>query len=114
MSSALVSALPRERASVDTERPQPAARGPRTIGAAFVLFARHGSPRVLLAGVLISLAIRVRMGEWSAWDLAAVAINLLALPVQEWILHVCLLHCPPMTLWGRRYEFRIPRIHRAH
>jgi len=114
MSSALLSVIPRERPSVATERSQAAACSPRTIGAAFVVFARHGSPRVLLIGVMISAAIRVRMGEWSVWDLAVIAITLVAWPIQEWILHVCLLHCPPITLWGRSYEFRIPRIHRAH
>ena len=42
------------------------------------------------------------------------AAIVLVWPVQEWLIHVCILHWKPFTVWGRTIDFRIPRKHRAH
>jgi hypothetical protein len=87
---------------------------PRTIGEALPVFLRHGSPRILLAALAVALVVRLRMGSWSWWDLLAVAALAAYWPIQEWLIHVYILHFKPFTLFGRTLDFRVPRSHRAH
>jgi hypothetical protein len=68
----------------------------------------------LLAIVLAALGVRVALGAWSLWDLA-VALGWLAFwPLQEWLIHVFILHYRPLTLFGRSLDFKVPKLHRAH
>jgi hypothetical protein len=87
---------------------------PRTLGEAIPLFLRHGSPRLLLAAVVVALAARFAVGGWSLWDLAPVAGLLALWPIQEWLIHVYILHRRPRLWRGRVVDFRVPRKHRAH
>ncbi len=109
MSSA--ASIPAERAEPDVASPSDV---PRTLREAIPAFLRHGSPRVLIACVAIALTIRISVGAWSAWDLAPLAGLLLYWPIQEWLIHVFILHARPMRLFGRTIDFRVPRKHRAH
>jgi hypothetical protein len=77
-------------------------------------FLRHGSPRVLCAIVAAALAVRLLLADWSLWDLA-IPVGLVAFwPLQEWLIHVFILHYQPVRVFGRQLDFKVPRLHRAH
>jgi hypothetical protein len=87
---------------------------PATLGQAIPEFLRHASPRFLIAALSVALAARVAAGGWSAWDVAPVLALLAVWPVQEWLIHVFILHRQPTRWRGRTIDFRVPRKHRAH
>jgi hypothetical protein len=90
------------------------ATSPSTIAEALPIFVRHGSPRILIAGLAVAVAARLWVGQWSPWDLVPVAAVLAYWPVQEWLIHVFILHFKPLRLCGRTIDPRVPRSHRAH
>ncbi|HYD49142.1 MAG TPA: sterol desaturase family protein [Terriglobales bacterium] len=87
---------------------------PETIGAAWPIFLRHGSPRILLTAAAASLAARVVIGDWSAWDLVPLLAIAALWPVQEWLIHVYILHFRPVQVFGRTIDFPVPKSHRRH
>jgi len=87
---------------------------PDRLRPALAVFFQHASPRVLTALVAASLGVRVALGNWSLWDLAVPAALLAFWPLQEWLIHVFILHYQPVTLFGRRLDFKVPKLHRAH
>ena len=89
-------------------------RSPSTLPDAIRYFLTRGSPRLLLAASIVTLALRVRVGNWSVWDLVPVTILFLAWPIQEWLIHVYVLHFKPFTWRGHRIDFSVPRKHRQH
>ncbi|MGH7789365.1 MAG: sterol desaturase family protein [Candidatus Binatia bacterium] len=91
-----------------------ASDSPRTLAEAIPVFLRHTSPRVVIALLAFALALRVWVGDWSWWNLVPVAALSLYWPVQEWLIHVFILHYKPMTVLGRRLDFHVPQKHRAH
>jgi hypothetical protein len=91
-----------------------AATLPRRIPEALRLFLSHGSPRSLLAGTLLAAGARATLGPLSAADLLPPLALAVVWPLQEWLIHVCILHYRPLTLFGRTLDFRLPRSHRAH
>ena len=94
--------------------PSPAEALPRRLPEALRVFLRHGSPRCLVAGVLVAAATRAALGPISLVDLLPPLGLALVWPVQEWLIHVFLLHYRPVTLFGRSFDFRLPQSHRAH
>ncbi len=111
MSSAAV-AHPIESSS---ERDRAAATdSPRTVREALPIFVRHASPRLLLVAVPLAVGVRLWLGAWSLWDLVPIAATVAVWPIQEWLIHVYILHFKPVTLFGRRIDFRVPSKHRAH
>jgi hypothetical protein len=91
-----------------------AADSPRSLREALPVFLRHASPRILVAATLAAALLRLRLGPPTAADLLPLAGLLLFWPLQEWWLHVHVLHFRPLRLWGRTLDFRVPRLHRAH
>jgi hypothetical protein len=87
---------------------------PGTIREALPVFLAHGSPRVLLGALGLALGARLAVGGWSAWDLVPPAVILAVWPLQEWLIHVGILHWKPRRIGGRELDFRVPRAHRAH
>ena len=87
---------------------------PRTLREAIPVFLHHGSPRLLIACTTLALAARGAVGDWSAWDLAPIAGLLLYWPIQEWLIHVFILHAKPLLIGRRTFDGRVPRKHRAH
>ena len=94
--------------------PASSARMPTTPREAFPVFVRHGSPRILIAALAIAFAARLALGAWSAWDLLPLAATLAYWPIQEWLIHVFVLHAKPVRIRGRHFDFRVPRKHREH
>jgi len=87
---------------------------PDTLAAALRRFVTHASPRFLLTALAITLAARIATGAWSAADAIAVGLILALWPLQEWLIHVFMLHFEPITLFGRTLDFEVPRSHRVH
>ena len=91
-----------------------AENSPRTLGEALPIFLRHGSPRLLLACVALAAAARLAAGAWSLADLVPPVLILAYWPLQEWLIHVYVLHMKPFRLFGRVVDLPVPRSHRAH
>lgn len=91
-----------------------ASDSPRTLAEALPVFLRHGSPRIVIAALLVAVAARLAVGGWSAWDLLPAAALLAYWPIQEWLIHVFILHYRPRAVFGRQLDFRVPRKHRQH
>jgi hypothetical protein len=87
---------------------------PRTLREALPVFLAHASPRVLIVCLSLAIATRIAVGDFSAWDLAPLAAILVYWPIQEWLIHVFILHAKPRTIFGRSFDGRVPRKHRAH
>jgi sterol desaturase/sphingolipid hydroxylase (fatty acid hydroxylase superfamily) len=94
--------------------PQSAPDSPRTLAEAWRVFVRHGSPRFLLVLSGVTLVARFAVGGWSLADLLLVAAVFAFWPVQEWLIHVFILHYEPIRLGGRTLDFAVPISHRAH
>jgi hypothetical protein len=90
------------------------ATSPSTIGEALPIFLRHGSPRILIASAVVAIAARLWLGAWSLWDIVPVAAVFAYWPMQEWLIHVFILHLKPVRLFGYTIDTRVPRSHRAH
>lgn len=90
------------------------ADSPATIPDAFRYFVRRGSPQILIAASVIAVGSRIALGGWTLWDLVPVAILIAIWPVQEWLIHVYILHFKPFTWRGRTIDFAVPRKHRQH
>jgi len=87
---------------------------PDSIGRALPIFLAHGSPQVLIVAAAAALAYRLSLGAWSLWDLLPCVALILFWPLQEWLIHVYILHFRPVKVFGRTLDFRVPRSHRAH
>jgi sterol desaturase/sphingolipid hydroxylase (fatty acid hydroxylase superfamily) len=84
------------------------------LGAIAASFFRLTCPRLLLAGLAAVWTIRLLVGQWSFWD-AAVLLGVVGFwPVQEWVIHVFVLHLKPFRLFGRQIDPIIARNHRNH
>jgi len=101
-------------AARDPARGLDAADSPRTLGEALPVFLRHGSPCIVIAALAIALAYRLYLGDWSWWDVTPLIGLAVYWPIQEWLIHVYILHFKPVTLFGRTVDFRVPRSHRVH
>jgi sterol desaturase/sphingolipid hydroxylase (fatty acid hydroxylase superfamily) len=77
-------------------------------------FLRQPSPPYLIGAGLLALGLRLAQGSWSWRDLVLAAGLVAVTPFVEWLIHVYLLHAPPLELRGRRVEMLTAREHRAH
>lgn len=87
---------------------------PATLRDAWRVFFKYPSPRVIATLMLLSVSAKVYVGGWSWWDLPVAAGVLAFWPVQEWLIHVFILHLKPFTLFGRRFHPLTAQKHRAH
>ena len=92
----------------------PESTGPRTLRATLATFLAHRSPQLLLAGTTVAVVARIAIGAWSPWDLLVAAAWFAVWPVQEWLIHVLILHFRPRTILGRRVDLFNARKHRLH
>lgn len=77
-------------------------------------FRAKRSPKLIGAGIVVTLAARVAVGGFSWRDLVAIAAMLVIYPFGEWAIHVYLLHLKPFKLRGQRVELATARAHREH
>jgi len=87
---------------------------PHTLREALPVFLRHGSPCLLLVLVGLALVARVRAGGFSFYDFVPATVVVLYWPIQEWLIHVFVLHAKPFEFLGRSFDLDVPRSHRAH
>ena len=88
--------------------------GAASLGDCLRAFARQPSPPLLASAVLLALGLRLAQGAWS-WRDAALAVAVIAAnPFVEWLIHVHLLHAPPLRIGGREIDLLTTREHRAH
>ncbi len=78
-----------------------------TLRAAWRLFRRYRSPRVMAIG--LGLAVAVRLGVslwtgWSVWDAVAVAVVVGLVPFVEWFVHLLVLHAEPRAVGRWRID----------
>lgn len=89
-------------------------RGQMTLGDAQREFWSHATPWMIGAVTALAIAARVWLGAVSWWDLAVVALLVCLQPIQEWFIHVHILHFRPRTIFGLRIDPTLGRVHRAH
>ena len=81
---------------------------------AFRLFFGNLNAWILLGAVLATATWRLVLGDFTIWD-AAIATLLVAWePMQEWLIHVYILHWKPRTVLGVHVDPELCRKHRAH
>ena len=97
-----------------TSRSLPAPEVPRTLREALPVFLRFGSPRLLIALLAATIGVRLALGGFSAWDFVPVGGLVLLWPLEEWLIHVFILHARPRRVFGRVVDFEVPRKHREH
>jgi Fatty acid hydroxylase len=85
-----------------------------TLGAAFEEFRRKRSPRVLAAGLIAIVALRILLGHFTWHDAVAAALIIPTYVFGEWAIHVYLLHLRPFNWRGRRVELVTAKSHRMH
>ncbi|MDR3419082.1 MAG: sterol desaturase family protein [Nevskia sp.] len=87
---------------------------PRDGRGALALFVRHHSPQLIAAAVLAALGVRLLIGRFGWADLATALAVWAYFPVNEWLIHVFMLHYRPRRLFGRTIDFYLPVTHRRH
>jgi Fatty acid hydroxylase superfamily len=96
---------------------RPVTRGfgpPCTLWQAWRLFCSFFWEQMLLAGVVVSCAIRLALGHWRLVD-GAIAIGIAAVfPFIEYLSHRHLLHGPAKSADGPRRESLAALVHRVH
>jgi len=78
------------------------------------VFFNHWSPRLLAAAAIAWTVVRLVVGQWSAADILVICGVVLFWPVQEWLLHVVVLHFKPIKLGGITIDPSNAKKHRAH
>lgn len=87
---------------------------PSTLLDAVRVFFRHGSPRILLVLAASTTGVRLLLGGFGLIDLLVVVAIVALWPIQEWLIHVFILHFEPKTVFGRAVDLRVAQKHRAH
>jgi hypothetical protein len=88
--------------------------GPETIPQAVAVFYRHWSPRFLTGWLAVTAGIRLALGPPGLGDAIVAGLVVALWPLQEWLIHVFILHWKPRRILGRTLDFEVPRAHRAH
>lgn len=87
---------------------------PRTALVAVRVFFSNLSPQIISIAALAAVIWRLSLGGWGLWDALIVAALVAYWPINEWLIHVFMLHYKPVTLFGRKLDFYLPRTHREH
>jgi hypothetical protein len=86
----------------------------KTVSGAWAIFRRKRAPRIIAAAIVLALAARIAIGEFTWRDAAALAFMAVVYPFGEWAIHVYLLHLRPFNFRGRRIDLVSARSHREH
>jgi hypothetical protein len=73
---------------------------------AWAAFSRKTAPRMMAVAIVLAIALRIAVGDFSWRDVVAVAAMLVIYPFGEWAIHVYLLHS--------RFDLPSTRSHRQH
>ena len=87
---------------------------PRDAGTAIRVFASHISPQLIALFIVVLGAWRLWLGHFT-WVDALIAVALVAyFPINEWLIHVFMLHFRPLKVGSRTVDFYLPKTHRRH
>ena len=86
----------------------------KTLGAAWRAWSAKRSPRLLATGLVLALALRIGLGDWSWRDPVAAVVMVVVYVFGEWAIHVYLLHLRPFAWRGRVVELPTAASHRMH
>jgi len=78
------------------------------------VFFTHRSPKLLAGAAIAWTFIRLVVGQWSAADLLVFCGIVLFWPVQEWLIHVLVLHFKPTKVLGLTIDPSNAQEHRKH
>lgn len=92
------------------DKPAPA----ETLWDAFKLFVTYPTPWMIFGTATAATAMRVWLGGFGWIDLAIAAAIFAFWPVQEWLIHVFILHFKPFELFGKRIDLHLADEHRKH
>lgn len=85
-----------------------------SLGDAVRVFVRHPSPWLIGTTATAATIAKLLVGGWSLWDLG-VALGIVAFwPIQEWLIHVFILHFKPVEAFGREWDMHVAVEHRRH
>ena len=93
---------------------RPPDRLPRDAASAIKVFAAHSSTQLIAGAVLVAVAARVWLGHFTWIDAVAALAVWAYFPVNEWLIHVFVLHYRPRKIFGRTIDFYLPVTHRRH
>lgn len=85
-----------------------------TLGDAVALFFRFPTPWIISSVMVLAWSVRLWLGGFSGWDLAIGAAVIGFWPIQEWLIHVFILHFRPKTIFGRTVDLHVAQKHREH
>ncbi len=88
--------------------------GPVTLLDCARAFFRFHSPRVLAAFLVVFVAARIAVGDWSWLELGAAGLLVASQPFTEWLIHVSLLHSKPRKVGPFTIDLPTARKHRWH
>ncbi len=86
----------------------------KSIPEALSVFYRHASPWLITATMVGAVSTKIWWGQWSWWDLVAVAAVWAWWPMQEWLAHVFILHLKPKKVLGKTFDLYVSYAHRLH
>lgn len=90
------------------------ADSPATATRALAVFFSTPSPLILVSLTVFFAGLRIYQGNWSWLDALAPLAIIAFWPMLEWLIHVCMLHYKPITLFGKKIDFLLPQTHRDH
>ncbi|MBA2661430.1 MAG: sterol desaturase family protein [Bradymonadaceae bacterium] len=103
-----------ESATTATRSGRPERADTKTLGAAVRLFAAFPGPRFIALVMIVAWSARLWVGNFGWWDLAVMAAIPMLWPLQEWLIHVFILHFKPRKLFGRTIDLYPAYKHRVH
>lgn len=78
------------------------------------VFLRYPTPWIIALAVVVGWSGRIWLGNWTWWDGLVAGVILGFWPMQEWLIHVLVLHFKPFEIFGRRIDLHVAKKHRAH
>jgi len=69
---------------------------------------------VILTALAAALVARIAVGSIGWTDALPVLGTIAYWPIQEWLIHVFILHWKPRHAFGRTVDFAVSKAHRAH
>lgn len=110
MSAIAVNEAPEALDAPSNDKPAPV----ETLWDAAKLFVRYPSPWLIFGTAAATTAMRLWIGAFGWWDLAVTFAIFAFWPVQEWLIHVFVLHFKPFEMFGKRVDLHLASEHRKH
>lgn len=77
-------------------------------------FMHHFSGQAVLVAIILVVAARIAVGDFTWRDIATLGVVLAIQPFVEWFIHTYLLHLKPFEIAGRKFDLYTARAHRRH